>query len=1600
MAKVGVQLDNKTSGVTTKNSTIKTEILSNNSEFVDTENNKMLWKERMFKVHNKELTLRYADPSNGVGQSEKGYEIINNGMPVNKIELQEGLVVTLDEPVSILETHKGAEAVKSEDNLGGSVYFMSPAGEMSFDLRKLKGMEEMKAAESVDTEGNPTVPLGMFQLVLNFNADGKMASDVEISAYLRDSLKLKTKKEDGTQNRLEMVQGEYRKLGAEEGVLQFADSFVVSKDGITNMPEMMEIHFKENENGEDSTDSTKENYHYKAFGSTAFQLYNAKDDSETISADTAKTKLFGFTAELKEVSMDQRAGILNANKGYLKWGDFELELEKIQLKEKRKKVNTIHVYKRSDEKKEHVKMAIMERTQELEFMELDGGVTTEVKEVEAQDGLGLDKVWIKIKDKKAEFNNVAINENFVVAEWAKMPYGSENMLLSKAKLEKGSETVAAEKATMELGEGKVTLNGKEEDPVAITDRIQAPTGTLEITKEELKEQKDALTIEDVIIENGLELFAKTATTDIDGFSATMTAFNYKEGGKITYDGLRIVGKVVGKTKDENAKDSAMKVEQQFMDFSLEKGDYSGGLKDGIKSTGYWATGNIRRIKVKEKPKNTLGKKGKVLQRLKEMQQENKKVVKRAPKIKQQEQAEGILQKDIYTLDGFAKVQNTIFEFVKDGGEAKIIGDGHVKFNDIPTKYYINDVLHNLKNAFAPEDAVEDVKFTIDGKGNLNAAFEDDAEAKFNLKGIKGKENSGEGTIYTITLKDLSIENGYLKAGAASLERGLKLEQEAFEGGEDPLKVKEEAKKFFGCELSGSIVNEGTKKEVSLTEKGIEAYLGKNKPGKFGVSGFIGFLNGEVNFPSGEITVSAEKSYEPEKVNESFFHLDQKTPEIEVDILTPIPGLGAELKVTPSVGIAGAVGLGVNLGKSFEEWDGKALEFKGVIETEGQAGIGVGAGVNVGAGYLGNIDLILGGELKATIEGELSGKTAFKLNKEEKSGEKMQQSNNFSFEGSLGGKLAVTGNVSSTAKFLFWKKQLFNIELFKKELGELKIKGKGEKSKDKSGLLDGWQLTSGEFNASWFKNEIRNRYYGMSQDGKTDSVVSGEEFNELVKNCSDGAESAWAVLCKLQEQSKDTAIILSEADKAALDLQIEAAKTEVKKKIIEYLNVLNVKKAKLDNEVKVANTMLTEAKNTADAYAQKQGLAKDVFEKASWGGFNKEKYKHQVLPSIIDKRDFEGLDSTNKDFRKKATDAYNKEVKERNAKVEAIEKANSQKDANAAVDLMITYMLGQVSDKKINLIRKGYFEQFKIDLEEDAKKAWNPKEYAGGIYRSHTSFVDTIPEYFHQNNYYHMLNQKAVYSEIIESISRADNDALDGNNFYLFKRSKKNFHPKIQMLIEENENITMKELLESILEGEFTAEEKLDFIKNSFLSITPTGKNRRNDTRERKLGKNHHIVERGNEIKRALFESVGKLFSDIFESTSGTSNEKGKKTQFLEDAVKGKNVFDIFDKLEELNQNVEMAKAAVAEAEGNLAKIKSDMTLVRTEFTTYQARLGLVAEKATQATANKNFDANAAKKAIALYSENYVEKIQGNNMQEALEKVIEKKNTLPKSVNKL
>ena len=183
----------KKSGVIAKDSTTKMDTVP--KEYVEREVkaanlSKEQWKERMFKIHNRTLTLRYADPSGDVVQSKKAYEITESGRAVKKLELEDGITVALEEPVSILETHTGANEAGKDSDLAGSVYLMSPAGKMIIDLKKIRVMDGMGKAKKQE------VALGMFQMEINFGADGKMAYDAKISAYLRESLVVKTKNEE------------------------------------------------------------------------------------------------------------------------------------------------------------------------------------------------------------------------------------------------------------------------------------------------------------------------------------------------------------------------------------------------------------------------------------------------------------------------------------------------------------------------------------------------------------------------------------------------------------------------------------------------------------------------------------------------------------------------------------------------------------------------------------------------------------------------------------------------------------------------------------------------------------------------------------------------------------------------------------------------------------------------------------------------------------------------------------------------------------------------------------------------------------------------------------------------------------------------------------------------------------------------------------------------------------------------------------------------------------------------------------------------------------------------------------------------------------
>lgn len=1668
----------KNTGVIAKDSRIKKQTDPQKTEFVDRENeiknpqqDENSWKTRMLKIHNREITLKYLDPSTGTIHSEmnseagsvRGYKIEGTEVGENKIELEEGIIVTLEEPVSILETHTGAKEAAEGDDPAGSVYFMSPSGKMTFDFSKIKGMEDMKNV------GNPELNLGMFQITANFNANGKLAYGVEISAYLRDSLKLK----QGFQRQLELVQGEYQKKADGDGLLKFADSYVSTKKGKVNVPEMREIHFQETSALGNSSQSV-ESYYYKAFAATEVQLQNIEHTDETLNADSAKTKIFGFPAELKNVSIKDSEGKMEAKEADLRWRDGELKLEKVQIHQKQRKENVIYKYKkyqRPDGSTDKiVKWSVLKKNKEknmddnitlpnvktaanavqpdMEKLQPDEGIGT--AEIDVEDGVRVEIESAILKQGNREIKlqnlqNLHMNEEVLEAKSAKMQYDSKDIELSDVKIE---DKVQAKLASLKIGEGTAQLNRKEKTDVEITEEIKAPVGEMELYKHKVSMQG-------ITIEKGLNVSANTASTEVDGFFTLMTGFHYTENGKSAYDYGRVLMKLNYGKESESSGDSKIQKKQQYMWFTIGGGAYNGSFEEGTKSTGFWATGNIEKRVVEEgtpvedavrpeKGKNQekiSEKRRNLLNRLKEKWGDKKKEKKKkAPKIITKDRQQEKLQQEIVTLDGFAKVVNATIEFEKKDGETRGIGEGDIKFQDIPFRYDINDVIKKPKTAFAPEESVRGVEFTIDNDGNLNVSFEDDAEAEFNLKGVAGKENSGEDTTFAITLGGFSIQNGYLKAGSASLERGIGLEQEGAEKEEDQLYMTKKAKKFFDCGLTGSIVNESKKDGVELTEKGIEAHLGETKLGKFGVSGFMGFLNGEVDFRSGEIAVSAEKAYEPEKLQESFVSLGKGTKGLDTTIPTPIPGVGVAFNITPSVGIAGAVGVGVKLGKPFDEWEKDSMELKGIVKGEGQAGITVGGGINLGAGYIASVDLKLGGGLSASIDGTLEGSTAFKFNKDKNAEKKMEQSKNLTFDGSLEGKLTGELNLNSTAKCFFWKKRLFDFKLWKKELGTIAIKGTGEKDKKEKNLFKGWKITSGQFNASWLSQEFIRKCVKEDDKGKTDEKISEQELETLVTEKNEEAKDAWAVLCKLraQEADSDTAIILSKEDKDALDAQIEKAKENIALKCDECLSLLIPKKADLEEKLKKAKMELQEATTTADKYAQAQGLAEDIFQKAAWGGFDKAKYAPKALPKIVEKpKILNSMDEKvqNSEKYKIELDTYNEKVKKRNKEVEEIEKGNKTKNADASIDLMITYMLGQVSDKNIEYMNQMHIEENHMGMDEYIKHLINTEterlqkeadklkgyakelqeyknkkelsdlewrlknDYKADYYMMKTQYLDTMPEYRHQNNYYSMLKTKAVYKRTTGAISHWD---FDGNT-YVFERKIFDLPMKLWKMIpmkptEDNPMPTMEDILKHILTGNYTAKEKLDLIKKCFAGIV--GKRAKGDDNQ------SDMINWGETVKKGLFEHMGTMYGTIFQDTEehvDKETKEKKKAKLLEEVVSGKNVFDIFQRMEKLNEAVVQAADKVTMARNEMKEAQNASDMVKQKITEYQTILEAVKSKASVAVAPKNFSSDAAKETIRLYSKNYVEKMKGDVIKEELEKKIEANTSntaLRKSVGKL
>lgn len=870
------------------------------------------------------------------------------------------------------------------------------------------------------------------------------------------------------------------------------------------------------------------------------------------------------------------------------------------------------------------------------------------------------------------------------------------------------------------------------------------------------------------------------------------------------------------------------------------------------------------------------------------------------------------KEELLTRDGFAKIDASEFKLSKgekDGG--KVSGKGTLELLDIPYTLNFKDGTQ-MSDIVTGKEKVEDVVFNVDNSGKLNAEFEEGAKALLQL----GGKDSTSDIIFLITLEKLSIDDGYLKAGSVRLDRGVSITQ----------------KKLFECKMSGTVANESTKADIG--SEGINADMEKTTFGTYKVEELLGFLSGEVDYPKGSLSVSAEKKAETEKPEEGYFGINKDKAAISAYILTGIPGLQIKFKIVPSASIGGKVGVTAQRGKPFDApWDDNksSLDLSGSIQAEGEATLGAEAGVELGVPVLANVDLMMGGKLSATLGGNLEVNTKLQYNKEE---EKLKQSDNLGFKGSVAGEIKGNVYLNSNLNFLFWNMKLYETELLKKELGKVEFKVAGSKDYKKKGLTEGWNLESEDLTVELFSKEIIKKH----KDGKTlqEKTVSNEELKELVANSSKETKEAWAVLCELKRKRRGTLIILEEEDKQALDDQITTATNEVTNKIKNYLSLLEASQKALETETTENQNKLASLIIQLDTAENKMGVSKEVFEKARWGGYDKTKYKKKENPN------------------------GSKEEKE-----------NRENDKMAAIDLMIAHMLGEVSKENLDEIARRYDERNKGHfIFSKTKFKDKDEEEKTDIYRAYTVFASTgYGIYDDQSSYYTIMKKKVLFDEKV----RRGSGEWNANKPVRLTRTKWNFPAPFREIVVNNPNLTMEKLLKCALDNKkpdgselnATAKQKWQLLHDAFgFAEKITLDDRIFDDRRTNAAKI---------IKDALAKSVGDKFADMF-STS------------LDDVIKGVSVIDIFKKIDDTKAEIVQTKENIINTQKALANMKLSIDEVTAKQIEYHEKLEDLKRSSNLALVKDNFSADAAEKVIDIYSNEYIDKMKGNK------EVLESKNS--------
>lgn len=818
--------------------------------------------------------------------------------------------------------------------------------------------------------------------------------------------------------------------------------------------------------------------------------------------------------------------------------------------------------------------------------------------------------YLIIGDAKFYLENIKRDSGVIIAaDRATCVYNGFDITLTDVVVEDQQSRLSGktESITMMTGKSTITCNSLSFDAVA---GLHAQQATLTRDGQEYFLESVRFAVAECV-------HAEQAQGLVEGYRTTMRNVVFETRGALSYEGAEVLT-VLHYGLNKEKKDEYNENAQNFFAFSLESGSISNGKFDGSTASTQTASQEKTTI-VDAKTKN--------------------------------KQKTVVIDREIFTEDGFVQLEDAIFDFKKDGdSDAGISGKGKFKFLAVPYVINLSGGRTVKGETQAKDDAEEDaLEFTIGESGNIDAEFDNDIELNM-LKASNGTEN----LIRSLTLSKVAIKESLLTAQKVRLDRGINFEQSVEDATESEM-----AQKLFGGEIKGTISRSGLVNKID--REGIQADALENHLGKFGVSGFLGFLDVEGDYPAGKLHAALKKETEKEGDQAKLFSSAAQNIMTDDGLNIPIAGpLAFKFSISPSVSIGGELSADLDRGKSFGEemTPGESLKLEGQLQAEGKGSLGLSAGLAIGIPVITNLagaDVKLNAELEATIKAALKAKTA--LGKPQ---EKLKQAEDLEMSGKVDAGLSGAVSLSSDVKFLIWKAQVFKIELFKKEVKLTPFSGTAKRDKDAHGLKEGWHFESLDLSADAFGKKAFLTLRNAEKDPAP--AESLEMSKEAAESLGNEAKSAWTVLQELKERqslSKDRAYIISEEEKQLLDSRIRSMTATVREKLTEYLSKLNRYVSLLEGEAREAENEVDKARKAQYKYQNDDEIRQSTMRNAEAGGFKFKLYE-QITPTV------------NPEIQKNNPKRYEKEMKKQE---KAVGEENTRRRKMAAIDLAIARVLG-------------------------------------------------------------------------------------------------------------------------------------------------------------------------------------------------------------------------------------------------------------------------------------------------------------------------------------